>query len=227
MTKKTIVIKDIPTNYQIFLDHIEKAEGGYLHKNEKESDITNSFGIYKGGVAGGNCKDLWEYIEIVAEPITTTPTHEWTPETVAAVEPLIDDRVERYLSYKFYEKYLKGARLHMFPPELVLVMSNLYTNSPKGAWMSVQEALRDISKDGISPTALADLSTVDGSFGDKTEKSLLAFMSIADWKDILIFKKSILLAMKTYYSELIAHNADKFLVNIRGWNERIEELEHI
>lgn len=225
--QKTIVIKDIPTNYDVFLDHVKESEGGYIHRNKKESDITNSYGIYRGRPAGAAMTDLWDYIEDVGSSITTSPTNQWSGATIATVEALLDDKVEKYLSYKFYEKYLKGARLELFPRELVLIMSNLYTNSPKGAWMSVQEALRDISKDGILPIPLSDLSIVDGDFGNKTRDSLLEFMRIADWKDKIIFRKAILLAMKTYYSNLIASNADKFLINIRGWNNRVEELEHI
>lgn len=222
-----IEIGDIPYNYKIFLDHVKEAEGGYIHRNPKEINLTNSYGIYAGSAAAKAIPELWDYLEDVAKPLTSLPMHKWSPRLISRIEPLVDDEVERYLSYKFYEKYLEGARLHLFSKDLVLVMGNLYTNSPLGAWKSVQEALRDISKDNILPIELKELSIVDGKFGPKTERALREFDRIADWKDRIIFKKSILLAMKTYYSELIARNADKFLINIRGWNHRIEELEHV
>ena len=41
-----------------------------------------------------------------------------------------------------------------------------------------------------------------------------------------LFKKSVLLAMKTYYTTLISGNPSVHLVNAKGWDTRIEDLEH-
>lgn len=223
------MLKEIPRQYVKLLDHIESAEGGVLHRNKNESDITSSWGIYRGSPDGKNFTELWDYIENVGKNVTDKPTHLWDSETIKAVDEIIkqDPITEHYLSYKFYKKYLRGARLKLFPDELVIVMANLYTNTPLGAWMSVQEALIDITKDKILDLELDDLSAVDGGFGKKTRDSLIKFRDNSDWKDVLIFKKSILLAMKTYYIDLSTSDVEKYLRNLPGWNARVENLEHI
>lgn len=98
--------------------------------------------------------------------------------------------------------------------------------------MSVQEGLRDMQKDGILKIPLSNLSIVDGSFGNKTRDALILLNSIAtetEFERVLIhklFKKSVLLAMKTYYTTLISGNPSVHLINAKGWDNRIEELEH-
>ena len=140
--------------------------------------------------------------------------------------------IKRYLTYLFYKEFLAGARIELFDPSNVILITNLYTNSPKGCWMSVQEGLRDMQKDGILKIPLSNLSIVDGSFGNKTRDALLLLNSIAtetEFERVLIhklFKKSVLLAMKTYYTTLISGNPSVHLVNAKGWDNRIEELEH-
>lgn len=220
------MVGKITEQYLMLLDNIKQAESGNLHRNPKETDITSGWGIYKGGKAGASFTPIWEYIDSLAAVVTDQPSHLWTNDDIEAIDKLIDKDKELELSYEFYKEYFKDARLHLFHKDLVVLMSNLYTNSPKGAWSSIQEGLRDVSKDKILPMPLNELSIVDGSFGAKTERALNKFLEVADWKDVLIFKKSVLMAMKTYYTGLIASNPDKFLEYSKGWDNRMETLEH-
>jgi len=216
----------IPKQYLVLLDNLKTTEGGYLHHNEKEIDITNGWGIYRGTGLGKDFKPLWDYIDSVAKQVTSKPSPQWTLAELQAIDKLLDKNIELNLTYTFYKEYFKDARLHLFPSRLVILMSNLYTNSPKGAWMSIQEGLRDLVADKILLVDIKDLSIVDGNFGDKTEKALNLFLSIADRKDEIIFKKSVLLAMKSYYIDLSISNPTKFLGNLNGWDNRMENLEH-
>ncbi len=215
----------IPNNYSKLMDNLLDVEGGRLHKNSTEIDVTNRYGIYRGSRAGRNFKPLWDYVDKVASKVTKLPSSKWTNEISSEVNNLLDPDKVRYLSYLFYKDYFAGAHLDLFHNDLVILMANLYTNSPKGAWMSVQEALRDIQRDGILNMPFKKLSIADGVFGDKTRKALLEFLKTADRKDIIIFKKSILLSMKSYYIDLAVGNPDKFLLYLNGWDNRMEEAD--
>jgi hypothetical protein len=216
----------IPSQFQVLLDNIKEAESGKLHRNKNELDVTNGWGVYRGKGLGKDFEPLWEYIDGVAKNVTDKSSKDWTKDDIEKIEALLDKSTEEELSYLFYTEYFKNAHLDLFHKDLVILMANLYTNSPKGAWMSVQEGLRDIVKDSILPIPLKDTSIVDGDFGDKTRKALVKFLEIADRKDVIIFKKSILLAMKSYYMDLAIGNPDKFLMYLNGWDNRIEDLEH-
>lgn len=220
----------IPKQYEVILDDLKKAEGGYLHYNSKEVDITTGYGIYKAKHPGAL---VFKYIESLATDINSNPTNTWKDQaTLKKIDNRINPEVERYLSYLFYKDFLAGARIELFDPSNVILVTNLYTNSPKGCWMSIQEGLRDMQKDGILKIPLDKLSGVDGLFGDVTRKALIAFSEIVtetEYEKVLInklFRKSVLLAMKTYYTKLIAGDPSKHLINAKGWDNRMEELEH-
>lgn len=219
----------IPSQYEVILSDLKITEGGYLHYNSKEVDITTGYGIYKYRHPNAL---IFKYIESITKDIPGKTT-EWKDKALLKkIDGRINPAVERYLSYLFYKDYLASARIELFDDSNVILITNLYTNSLKGCWMSVQEALRDMSKDGILPIPLKDLSIVDGSFGDKTRKALIAFKEITTETKLeriymhKLFKKSVLLAMKTYYTGLIVGNPNTHLTNGKGWDNRLEELEH-
>ena len=216
----------IPEQYKKLLDNLKEAEGGDLHRNSNELDVTNGWGVYRGKGLGRNFKPLWDHIESVAVEISSEPSNQWSKNECELIDNLLDKEIEEKLSYLFYKDYFKNAHLDLFHKDLVILMSNLYTNSPEGAWMSVQEGLRDIVNDGILPIPMNDMSIVDGDYGRKTRDALIKFKEIADRKDVIILKKSILLAMKSYYIDLSVGNPDKFLRYLNGWDNRMEDLEH-
>ena len=227
----------IPEQYKMLLDNLKEAEGGYLHRNTKELDITTGWGIYKGKGLGKQFTQLWKYIDSLAIQVTNEPSDKWTEDICEQIDSLMDKDIEEKLSYLFYKDYFKGAHLELFHKDLVIMMSNLYANTQIGAWESVQEALRDVSKQGYLDIPLKELSGVDGGFGKMTKDGLNRFMEIVEladtitniplgpsikMQDLLLdnFKKSALLHMKSYYGELAFNRQDTMLVNLPGWNNR-------
>lgn len=218
---------EIPENYKIILDNLLHAEGGSLHRNKKELDVTNRYGIYRGSGRGKNFSLLWDYVDEVAKKVTSKPSKDWTQDEIIEINSLLDDNIIREHSYIFYTDYFRGAHLDLFPKELCVLIANLYTNSPKGTWLSIQEALRDLKRDEILDIEWKDLSSVDGFFGKKTRDALILFKEDADRKDKLLFKKSILLAMKSYYIDIAVGRPDKFLGFLNGWDNRMNDIEHV
>jgi len=212
----------IPKNYEMLLDNIDDAEGGTLHRNRRESNITNGWGIYKALHPNAL---LWKYVDLVSSEVTDLDTEDWEKDLIDLIDSRLDKDIERYLSYLFYKEYLKGAHLELFDKDLVITMANLYTNSPEGAWMSVQEGIWDMYKYGLLDHDKTDISGVDGGFGGKTKRCLLK-LNNRDFKDDIIFKQAILLAMKSYYTDLTVGNPDKYLRNGNGWDNRMEDLQH-
>ena len=220
----------IPEEYEALLDNIKESEGGYLHYNSKETNITNGYGVYR--TVHPNAL-VFKYIDAVASGITNTPSQDWRDKTLLSkIDSTIDKKVDRYLSYLFYNEYLKDAHLELFDKSNVTLMANLYTNSQRGAWKSIQEGLLDIQRDGILNIPITSLSTVDGAYGTKTRDALLLLKNI-ETETVLekvlimkVFKKSVLLAMKSFYIDITIANPDKFMKNLNGWDNRVEELEH-
>lgn len=220
MIKTQMKNNPIPEIYKIVLKHLRVAEGGTLHYNTGETDITNSYGIYR---TANPKAEVFTYIDLIAKK--TVPSSKWTKLDTIAINKLIDPVIEEYLSYLFYKEYFKGAQLELFHKDNVILMVNLYTNTTKGAWMSIQEGLIDMQKFGYLKIPFSELSVVDGSFGNKTKNNLLLLKEMNT--DIQrIFKLAVINGMKTYYIKLAAENPTKFLQYLKGWDNRMEYLQH-
>lgn len=209
--------------YEKLLDSLSNFEGGKLHYNSKEKDITNGYGIYRFQQPKA---EIWTYIDSLAKDITNLPSSQWTKEIVEKVNAKIDKSKERELTYKFYKSFFANAYLELFHEDLVILMVNLYTNSPLGAVKSIQEALNDCYKYGIFNIPKEEVPEVVGKFGPKTRKAIEKFSLNADFKDIIIFKNCALLYMKTFYGELAVDKSSTMLINLKGWNNRMEALQH-
>ena len=209
--------------YEKLLDSLYQFESGRLHYNGKEKDITNGYGIYRFQQPKAA---LWTYIDSLAKGITTLPSSKWTKDIVDKVNAKIDKSKERELTYQFYKSFFANAHLELFHEDLVILMVNLYTNSPLGATESIQEALNDCYEYGIFKVAKEEVPEVVGQFGPKTQSAIKKFCDNADEKDIIIFKNCALLYMKSYYGELAADKSSTMLVNLKGWNNRMEALQH-
>lgn len=209
--------------YEKLLSSLFEFEGGKLHYNSKEHDITNAYGIYRYQQPKA---ELWKYIDSLAVGITTKPSSQWDETIVNKINSKIDKNKERELSYLFYKDFFKGAYLESFHEDLVILICNLYTNTPLGATKAIQEALNDCYKYGIFIADKSEVPPVLGKFGPQTRTAVEKFSQNADWKDIIIFKNCALLYMKTYYAELVIDKTATMIPNLRGWNNRMEELQH-
>lgn len=209
--------------YEKLLDSLYQFESGRLHYNGKEKDITNGYGIYRFQQPKAA---LWTYIDSLAKGITTLPSSKWTKDIVDKVNAKIDKTKERELTYQFYKSFFANTHLELFHEDLVILMVNLYTNSPTGAIESIQEALNDCYEYGIFKVTKEEVPEVVGQFGPKTQTAIKKFSDNADEKDIIIFKNCALLYMKSYYGELAVDKSSTMLVNLKGWNNRMEALQH-
>lgn len=211
-------------SYKKLLDSIYDVEGGRLHRNPKEKDITNAYGIYRFQQPKAA---IWTYIDSIAKTITTKPSSLWDDKTIEAIDAKIDKVKERELSYEFYKEFFVGAYLELFHPDLVIMVANCYVNTPLGTIKAIQEALNDCYKYGIFKVDKKEVPPVLGKFGPQTRTAVTTFSKNADWKDIIIFKNCALLYMKSYYAELVIGNTITMLPNLRGWNNRMENAQHI
>lgn len=209
--------------YEKLLDSLYGFEGGKLHYNSKEKDITNGYGIYRFQQPKA---EIWTYIDGLAKGITTLPSNQWTKDIIDAVNAKIDKAIERELTYKFYKSFFANAYLELFHEDLVILMVNLYTNSPLGAIKSIQEALNDCYEYGIFKIEKENVPEVVGKFGPKTQNAIKTFSDNADDKDVIIFKNCALLYMKSFYGELAVDKSSTMLINLKGWNNRMEALQH-
>lgn len=209
--------------YEKLLDSLYGFESGRLHYNSKEKDITNAYGMYRFQQPKA---ELWKYIDSLAVGITTLPSNQWTKDIVEKVNAKIDKAKERELTYQFYKSFFAKAHLELFHEDLVILIVNLYTNSPLGAIKSIQEALNDCYEYGIFKIAKEAVPEVVGTFGPKTQAAVKLFSDNADEKDIIIFKNCALLYMKSFYGELAVDKSSTMLINLKGWNNRMEALQH-
>ena len=198
------------------LDYLNVAEGSTLHYNSGELDITAPYGIYRH--AHPDAK-IFKYIDEVALTIgITSASSHWTNAVVTSVDNRLDSAMIRELACEFYEDYLSGAHLELFPEECKVAMMSMYTNSPKLAWKAVQRTLIALNKSGKLGVRPEQLSKVDGSFGSKTS---VALKLVKEQVDPMYLETMMLFKMLCEYVEL--GNA-KYL---NGWKNRMDLLTEL
>ena len=223
--------------FEVLLKHIYTLEGGKLHRNSNELDVTNAYGIYRYQ----HPKDpLWIYIDEIANTVTRAPSTAWTKKDIDAINSKIDKEKELVLSYNFYKKYLNLLDITRYPEDLVVSVVTCFVNTQTGTFKAVQEALNDCYKYKLftfTPTKMqpnGDLLLADGDFGGNSKGALSAFVNnpnVTD-KEIrrlqnIIFKNCMLLYMKTHYANLTIANTGKFIGVLKGWCNRVEQAQHL
>lgn len=203
------------------LEYLAKAEGTRIHKHKNELDITAPYGIYRYAHPGA---EIFRLIDELAGSVKVyAESKDWTEYDIDKVNKVLRgyEKEVRQAAYKFYKKYLATVNLDKFPKPLRLVFFSLYVLSPNTAIRVLQKAIRQAIPLGIIiDTNLRDVSTVDGRYGNKTEKSL----SFIPENGIMVIKLLIMSNAKTYLTKIASDNPDKYLLNLKGWFNRLDNL---
>lgn len=216
----------IPKVFNILFRDLEKDEGGHLHRNPGETDITTGLGIYKG--ANPKAK-IFEYIASVALPVTTTASNGWSPATIDKVNLLLDKDAMTYYSYLFYKDFYAELPMELLPEDTLLDSCNLYANSPEGLKLSLQRAIFEVNEMKYINIPKEDIYEPVPNIGPKTKRNLeLIKNSTPECQKV--FNLCVLLYMKTYYINIITSNKEKvaeaskyipFLKFIKGVDSRV------
>lgn len=217
------MVENIPARYKDILAFLKIQEGGVLHHNAGEADITNGYGIYK--YAWPNA-EIWKYIRSVGM-IQGLPseTKSWSDAACRnVVTPKIDPKYDLWLSYKFYTEYFKNIDMDCFTRTLIPVVVSLYTNSQSLFKKSLQNGINaTIYNLGLKIPQI----TVDGILGRATYEALRSILG-SGAKDVdEILKARILDAADQWYDNLYKSNPDKYGKYIKGWHNRVAQVRKV
>lgn len=194
---------------------IKELEGGVLHKNAKEKDITTGYGIYKSVHPD---EPIFEYIEKVAKDIgIDKPSPEYTKEDCAKIEKAMDEEEEIRLTDIFYTKYF-GTNMDFLLPKLQLIYKLTFINSVKIANESLQE-LVNYCIDNLESCKDVPRLKVDGILGSASRAAIKQVQDIVkDDRDLTEF--FFIIAVGEYI-ELVDRNRDKYGLYLKGWYNRL------
>ena len=205
------------TNENEMLIMLRKLEGGRLHYNKGEKDITNGYGIYRYAHPHA---EIWKYIDSIARSLgINIPSYQWSQDMVAAVNKNIDPEIEAKLSLVFYREYFRPTKMELYPASFVKCLVSIYVNGVKLYNKSLQLTLNKMIRAGRLP---GPLLTVDGAVGNKT----LGVVQIITNKPELHeeFKQVFLDTCKESYTSLANSNPAKYGRFLKGWHNRVEAL---
>ena len=90
------------SKYKGILDYLTTAEGGKIHYNSTEKDITSGRGIYRYNNKG----IIWDYVDTVAKSIgIIIPSVSWDKDELDKINKNVDPKIMEYLEYLFYKQY--------------------------------------------------------------------------------------------------------------------------
>lgn len=211
----------IPEDFQFVLNYLFKAEGGIIHRNKTEADITNGYGIYRAAHPRAR---VWDNIDACAKSLGICgPSSSWCGKDIQAINKALNKEEDRFLSYLFYVDYYKPALLEELPRNCILYGISIYANGPKLYGRSVQIAVNEFIKAGHLK---GDLLLVDGNLGPKSAAAVNAIKAM-DSKKHEIFKSILLDVTKDQYVRLADSNPSKYGRYKRGWLHRVESLRNV
>lgn len=214
-------IGTIPSNFQAILNMLKKQEGGRLHRNPGEKDITNGYGIYK--YVHPNA-DIWTYYNKLAVAVgITEPSYNWSDINLKVVQANVDPAEELWLSYLFYKDYYAPICLEQCDEIITPAIASIYANGSKLCIRSMQGALCKLYRDYVKDASFPSDFAIDGSFGPATKAWFLK-VSTLDKRLIQEFKRQFLSHCKYEYQRLAESNPEKFGKFLKGWNNRVDSL---
>lgn len=211
-------------NLEEILNHLYKVEGGSLHRNPTETDVTSPRGLYK---AKDSKSKIWDYYNSIAASLgITSNSKSWSAKQIVAINNKADADIILNYEREYYITYFKGLPIDItvLNPKLAVLITSLYANSPQGCIISLQEALIYLNKAGIISIPADKLSAPDGVVGNDTKYSMQAIINL-DSKDIMIFSLLIIGRMQEYYINIATDKPDKYLEYLNGWKNRLREIK--
>lgn len=215
----------IPEAYHEVLKDLNTDEGGKLHRNNTETDITTGMGIYR---TVHPTAEVFKYIDLVAASVTTAKSNQWDLATINKVNGLLNNDVMYYLTYLFYKDFYAELPVDLLDPKTAADACNLYANSPEGLKISLQRAIFEVNDMGYINIPKENIYEPIPKIGPKTKENLRLILN-AGSEAKKVFNLCVLLYMKTYYINIITSDADKIkeaskiiptLKYLKGWDTR-------
>ena len=213
-------LANIGDGFNQTLDMLHRQEGGYLHRNRTELDITTGYGIYKYANPRAS---IWEYIDEVARSCgEMRHSREWDAKTIALINKQIDPVIERYYSYLFYKDYFAVLNLNAIPCVLIPLVTSIYCNAPKILIKGLQFGANkfNITRHGPNAKKLA----IDGVLGPTTRGVLENIYMSSTPEELLALKSYIIDGIKQGYRNLANANPPKYGRYLNGWLRRVNEF---
>ena len=222
--------------YELLVEKLREIEGGLVHKNKGESDITTSCGIYRGAHPNAG---VFTYIDQLAMAIgISKPSSQWTRVELDAINNHIDRDIENSYSVEFYKDYFsKVVDINKLPNELIWPFYNIYVNGNKLAGKALQYSCNLMLKKYpklFNPSGDKNELNVDGLIGNGTRSLLYSISEIVKFLpqgDVYgeIWKQYFLQRCKTEYvmigtTDVSKTGTDKDIKFLRGWINRCDAL---
>lgn len=207
----------------LVLDMLKDQEGGRLHRNKSESDITTGYGIYKSVYP--NAK-IFSYIDEVAKSVgIEKKSKDWTEDDIVEINDKIDPVKEKELSLDFYKDYFK-MDMSIIPANLAVIFCSIYVNSNKIANIALQKSTNFMIENYVNKGSILKPDGIIGSGSKKVIKDVYDWVKRqSDHMDDVWFM-SFIYFVQFEYVQICTDNGkeDKQLQYLRGWTNRVLSL---
>lgn len=204
-------------NWEKFIGLIYKLEGGKLHFNKTEKDITSKAGIYK--YAHPSC-EIFKYYDEVAKSLNINKTStEWSKEDLKIIDSKIDLAKDIEYSVIFYKDFFKKTIIDELN-SMSYLYGSIYLNSPKLANRALQVASNEMIKKLNLVNKPLD---TDGIIGNGSKQVIRDILLKCESNESLMDDYKSLLAEKCKegYQDLVKKN-EKNSIYLKGWLNRVD-----
>lgn len=207
-------------NWEKFIELIYKLEGGKIHRNKTEKDITSKAGIYK--YAQPHAEIFSYYAQVAKNLGITKDSTEWTKSEIEKIDNAVDSVNDIAYSVEFYKGYFKNTVIESLD-KVALLYGSIYVNSQKIANKALQNSINSmvniLKERGIE---LDIKLKVDGVIGSGSKASIKKVIEVCKLNNTLldVWKQAFASSCKDQYVEL-ANKGEKNKTYLTGWINRV------
>lgn len=207
----------------LVLEMLKKAEGGKLHRNKSELDITTGYGIYKHVCPN---EKIFKYLDEIAKSLNINKnSKEWDSDDLEEIQANIDYEKELEYTKEFYINYF-NLDLNILPNNLALGYCSIYVNSNKIANIALQKSTNFIIENYYKKCKKISEDGILGNQSKKTIEEVFKYVKLQSDQMDNVWFLSFINFCQFEYVKISTDNGkeDKQLQYLKGWINRCINL---
>lgn len=211
-------------NLEMFLRELKELEGGKLHRNKTEDDVTTGYGIY---FKGNEKSSIYKYVSNVGQTLGFDKvTANWTQDQIAKVNAKLDPKEELKATKEFYSAYFKSLDMENIHRYVVINICSIFVNSRKMGVRVLQKSYNEIvdlliKYRGYDANQFPKVDE-DGLIGPKTRDAVKKLSSTIKDEDAMCWNSISAVITCQEYRQLV-ENKPENKIYLKGWMNRVLE----
>lgn len=209
-------------NLTMFLKELRELEGGVLHRNKTEENVTTGYGIY---FKGNEKTAIYKYISNLGQKLGfDKDTSKWSQDEIKKVNAAIDPEEELKATKEFYSAYFKSLDIENIHRYVVINICSIFVNSRSMGVRVLQKSYNEMIALLSRYRNMVGFEKVaeDGLIGPKTRDAIKKLSKAIKDEDAMCWNSIGAVITCLEYRQLV-ENKPENRIYLKGWMNRVLE----